>query len=188
MNGKSFLKNILLFILVIISIFFIITKPGFTGIGTRPLLILITIPLNILLLEKRTKPNKFFKISKILLSIINISWFLFHIYEFISAYIEWNYIELDITYIYTIILFTTFLTSIKDIKKETNTLNDFLTILTTTLLIIIHYRYYLDRSFLHNIVNTNKQYYIYITQYYIYFILMYIILFINKKINQIKDK
>lgn len=188
MNGKAFLKNILLLILVIISIFFIITKPGFTGIGTRPLFILISIPLNILLSEKRTKPNKFLKISNILLSIINISWFLYHIYELISAYIEWNYIELDITYIYTIILLTTFLTSLKDIKKETNTLNDFLTILTTTLLIIIHYRYYLDKNFLHNIVGNTNSYYTYITQYYIYFILMYIILFANKKINQIKDK
>lgn len=197
MNGKAFLKNILLFIMFMISIFFILITNksiGLRGIGTRPLIIPITLSLNFLLLEKRTKQKKLLKISFIFLSILNSTWFLYHIYELISHYIKWNYLELDITYIYLNMITIMFITSLKDTKKETNSLNDILTIITTILLILIHYRYYLDKNLLHNIINNSNDInilqnrYIYITQYYPHFIFMYLILFIHKKITNKKNE
>ena len=195
MNGRAFLKNILLFIMIIISCFFIfITSQDLSGIGTRPIFIPITISFNALLLEKRKHQKKFFKISLIFLSILNLSWFLFHIYELISYYIQYNYLELDITYLYLIIIFTIFFTSLLDLKRETNSLNDIFMIITTIIIIIVHYRYYIDKTFLHNIIGNPsdpivlQSRYHYISQYYLYFIFMYLILFIQKKVNSIPTK
>ena len=106
MNGKVFLKNILLFIMIICSCFFLfVTANGMEGIGTRPLWIPFTLSFNIMLLENRKKLGKYFKIILIFLSILNGLWFCYHVLEFINFYIKWNSIELDISYIYLIVIF-----------------------------------------------------------------------------------
>jgi len=196
MNGKSFIKNILLIIMILISCIFIFTStPANTlsGIGTRPLFIPLTIALNLLLLNKNKK-TKFKKICLIILTTINSIWLIYHTYELIHYYIKWNYLELDISFIYLITIFTILITSLPDIKKETNKLNDILTIITTLLIILIHYRFYLDQNFLHNLINLNynshnlQERFDYITQYYFIFIVMYTSLYIHKTIISINKQ
>lgn len=193
MNGKSFIKNILLLIMFLISCVFLLTNPqSFFGIGTRPLFIPLTLSLNHLLISKRNSSNKFLKICFVLLTILNSLWFIYHTYELISHYLKWNDMEFDIHYLYLICISITFFTSLPDLKKETNSINDILTIITTILIILIHYRYYLDKNLLHNLIHLSynatslQNRFTYITQYYPTFITMYTFLFLHKKIMQKK--
>jgi hypothetical protein len=75
-------------------------------------------------------------------------------------------------------LFIMLLFGFGDIFNKTNKANDILTIVASSLIILIHLRYYLDPSFIHRL-NGGEQFiyysYQYVTQNYLYFIIISIL-------------
>lgn len=195
-NSRALLKNLFLTLMIIISLIFIFitNKIGSQGIGTRPLIIPITIAINILLFQRinQHKNNKIAKIILAILTILNLTWLIYHLYQILQYYLLYHTLELDSTYLYSITIFTIWITSMPDIKEETNNLNDILIIITSIIILAIHYRYYIDKGLIHNTIGNSDNFdvlqnrYTFITQYYPYFIVMYLTLLLHKNIINLK--
>lgn len=160
------------------SLFKVWTLPSFKLVNLKP---------------QNKKPKKFYYIILSIVSSINIFLIIYYLYYLISEYINCNSININIDFYYLIILNIIFSISIFDLKKDTNKQNDILTIITCIIISLVHYRYFLDPHFLHNLVNLDSatvgntsSHYIY--QYYPYFIIMLSTLLIQRKINNIPNK
>ena len=201
MTGKTFFKIILLFILTIISYFYIyITDLNLLNILLHyegilsldevlellVLLLPITISLNLISLTKHQK-----KIS-IILFLFNLSFIIKIIYSILREFILFQEFNTEwLRYFYLITITLVFTNSILDRKKELTIYDNFI-ILLSMIGIFIFYRYYLDYHFLHNIFRSNyttsgaTTYLNYIHQYYLPFIIGYIILLMGNKIESLK--
>lgn len=89
--------------------------------------------------------------------------------------------------IYIPVLLSIFLLSIPSVFGKTNKLNDYLTIIASIIVILIHIRYYRDPNLLNNLYPNpnNEDYFFFIYQNYIYFVIMYITTIIHKFINKV---
>lgn len=194
MNPRSGLKLLFLTItLIISSIYIFISAEAIYFYSPANPLYLIPITLLIIILKQKNKKKKHQKIFNFIFTIIcliNILLFIYYLYIIISNYIKWNYIEPNFAFYYLIILYTSFILSIFDLKKDTNKLNDILTIIICFIITLVHYRYYIDTHFLHNLVNldnamvgnTSNNY---INQYYNCFTIMLLTLLIHKKVQNL---
>lgn len=192
MNKRASLNLLILLITLIISSFFIISNSLLSFINQLEPCLFITLTILILLIELKPNSNHHKKIyqTTLLISISsNIILFLYLLTLSLKEYITYGIPTINSSFYYFLILYSSFLITCFDLKKETSTTNDVLTILTSLTILFIHYRFYLDKNLLHNIVSATSDSFfqknIYITQYYPYFMLMYLILIINKKINSI---
>lgn len=191
------LKYSLLLIAFILSCFFMFHTNKLTDLNLLGIIGGVFLSINILLLNKRNKfnNNKIFKIILIILTILSISIWLLYISIIIKEYINFNTINIRISNIYFTTLIIIIVNDFEDIWKSSNKTYNILTIIVTLLVIIIHYRYYIDNKLLHNLLRIKdinsiilQHSYIYITQYYSLFTIIYIILIINKKINNSINK
>lgn len=192
MNPRASLKLLLLIITFLMSSIYIYT------IADTFIYNIVLIPLTLLIITlnlkpQNKKPKKFYYIILSIVSSINIFLIIYYLYYLISEYINCNSININIDFYYLIILNIIFSISIFDLKKDTNKQNDILTIITCIIISLVHYRYFLDPHFLHNLVNLDSatvgntsSHYIY--QYYPYFIIMLSTLLIQRKINNIPNK
>lgn len=192
MNPRAILKQLFLTITLIIStIYMFITSEAIYFDYSSSPLYLIPITFLIIMLKlkkKKRKHNKIFQVFFILICLLNILLAVHYLYTIITDYIKWNSIQLDFALYYLIILYMSFLLNIFNLKKETNQLNDILTIITCLIISAVHYRYYIDSHFLHNLVNidnamTGSTSYAYINQYYSCFVMMYLTLLIHQAIQ-----
>lgn len=187
MNLRAGLKLLFLIITFIISSIYII--------GTYESIIyhILLVPMALLIITLKLKPKqrktkKVYYICLVITSLINIVIVAYYIYYFIYGYLHWNSLEVYPDLYYLNLLWITLIHSIFDLKKETNKLNDILTIIVCTIITLVFYRYYIDPRFLHNLINLhdaivgNTSYH-YIHQYYNLFSIMLLILLIHKKIN-----
>lgn len=184
MNKRASLKLLFLTITFLISSIYIIT--------TYKLLIyhLILIPIALLIITIKLKPkkSKIYYLWLIIIILINALLVIYYIYYFIKGYIHWNSLEIYPDLYYIILLWITLISSIFDLKKETNILNDILTIITSIIISLVFYRYYVDSKFLHNLIKLDNAIvgntsYHFIHQYYNLFSIMLLTLLIQNKIN-----
>lgn len=192
MNHRIILKNIILLITCIISMFFLIQTSTYTIEFPVSTLLFIFTTFNIILINLNKNNNLNSSIKFI--SILCIFFLILYIINFINRYIELNLITNDSAFFYRYILWITLLTNLFSIKKESNKLNDILTIIVCILISIIHYRYYIDPKFIHNLMNLSKDSiilqngYNYILQYYYTFAIILLILYIQNIILNINIK
>ena len=189
MNLRATLKLFFLIITFIISsIFFIIDMDTIVvHLFLIPIAIQIIITKNF---RKKGPKSKVFYIIFGIITFIDVGILLIPIIISLNNLIQYNYIEWNFNICYLIILWITLMLSCYDIKKETNSLNDILTIIVSLVVCLIHYRYYVDPKFLHNLIDLSTSYvlqnsYGYVRQYYNLFIVMYVVLLINKWINNL---
>lgn len=192
MNLRAGLKLLFLSITFIISSIYIITT--YDAIGYHLMLIPIALLIITLKLKpKQRKPQKIYYISLTIISLINLAMVIYYLYYLIHGYIHWNSLEIYPDLYYLILLCITLITSIFDLNKNTNKLNDILTIITCTIITLVFYRYYIEPHFLHNLVKLegamvgNTSYH-YIHQYYNLFSIMLLVLLIQNKINTYQTK
>ena len=76
------------------------------------------------------------------------------------------------------------LLSIDDIFYETDKKNDYLTMLVTVIILLVHLNYYFNPRFKNTNTFLVQESYIYVEQNYIYFFLLYAITIINKLIKK----
>jgi len=192
MNHRIILKNIILLITCIISMFFLIQTSTYTIEFPVSTLLFIFTTFNIILINLNKNNNLNSSIKFI--SILCIFFLILYIINFINRYIELNLITNDSAFFYRYILWITLLTNLFSIKKESNKLNDILTIIVCILISIIHYRYYIDPKFIHNLMNLKtdslilQNGYNFISQYYYLFSIILLILYIQNLILNIKTK
>lgn len=185
MNQRILLKLLFLIITLIISSIYIITT--YDSIIYH----LLLIPISILIITIKLKPKKTKKtyyIFLIIISLINILLLIYYLYYQVNGYIHWNSLEIHTDLYFLILLTITLTTNIFNLNKDTNKLNDILTIITCTIISLVFYRYYIDPKFLHNLIKLdgaivgNTSYH-YIHQYYNLFSIMLLTLIIQNKIN-----
>lgn len=192
MNPRALLKLLFLIIAFIISSIYMITT--YNSITCH----LLLIPIALLIITLKLKPNqrnpkKFYYICLATTSLINIALIIYYIYYFIHGYIHWNSLEIYPDLYYLILLWINLIASIFDVKKDTNKLNDILTMIASGIITLVFYRYYIDPHFLHNLVKLdgamvgNTSYH-YIHQYYNLFSIMLLVLLIQNKINNYHEK
>lgn len=193
MKGRNILKIILLLMVCILSYIFIILGNGllwFYDYNNAIYLYLLPIllPINIHLL-KRKKNIKF----TYLFSIINGLFLVIEIINTIRGILEFSG-GICIAYWYLVIITYVLIKSIFNYKKENSFTNDLLLCIISFIIIVIHARYYLDNSFLHNLLNITdinnvvlQNSYSYVTSYYGYFIIMFGIVLINQEIDSIRS-
>lgn len=192
MNLRALLKLLFLIITFIISSIYMITT--YDSIICHLLLIPITLLIITLNLKpQKRKPGKIYYFCLIITSLINISLIIYYIYYFIHGYLHWNSLEIYPDLYYLILVWISLIATIFDIKKDTNSLNDILTIISCTIITLVFYRYYIDPHFLHNLVKLdgtmvgNTSYH-YIHQHYNLFSIMLLVLLIQNKINNYQRK
>lgn len=191
MNKRILLKVLFLLITTIISIFYILFTSN-SSIYLLSTLLFIFISLYIIL-NNLNKNNSLYK-SLNFLKTLNIIIIIIYIINLIITYTKYNTLELHPENYYFLILWIILLNNIFNLKKESNKLNDILTIIVCTFISLIHYRYYIDPNFLHNMMKLDinsiilQNSYNYINQYYILFTIILLILHIHNKILNIKEK
>jgi len=194
MNHRAILKILFLFITFIISCIFLFTKYNIEAL--RYFIFLIPILIQIILTNKfisKNKKSKLFLIVFIIISLIDIIIISLPFIYTLNEFIRFGSFNLEVEFYYLIIIWITFILSFYDIKKDTNRLNDILTIIVSLIISLVHYRYYIDPKFLHNLINLEgaivlSNSYNYVSQYYLSFFIMYIVLLIQKIINNITIK
>lgn len=192
MNPRKALKLLFLLITFIISSIYIITT--YDSIIYHLLLIPIALLIiTIKLKPQKRKPGKIYYFCLTITSLINLVLIIYYIYYFISGYLHWNSLEIYPNLYYLILLMCTLVANIFNLKKNTNKLNDILTIIACTIITLVFYRYYIDPKFLHNLVKLddamvgNTSYH-YIHQYYNLFSIMLITLLIQNKTNNYQKR
>lgn len=192
MNPRANLKLLFLIITFIISSIYMITT--YDSISYHLLLIPIALLIITLKLKpQQKKPSKIYYLFLIIISLTNMALVIYYIYYFIYGYLHWNSLEIYTDLYYLILLWITLIASTFDLKKDTNKLNDILTIFSCTIITLVFYRYYIDPHFLHNLITLdgaivgNTSYH-YIHQYYNLFSIMLLVLLIQKKINNYQEK
>jgi len=141
--------------------------------------------------KDKIKKNKFmYDVTLMLLMLFSIIYFVNFSYNQIACLFS-SSCELEyknvFSIIYPVFLFLILLYSFTDIFNKTNKTNDILAITVSTLIILIHLRYYFDSKFIHNIVVDEyyTQYsYHYVAQNYIYFAVMYLIFLLRHRVNR----
>lgn len=189
MRGRNILKILLLLIACIFSYVFIFSKRLLWFYDYNNIIYLyllpILLPINIYLLRKR---NKF----SIIFSVINGFLFVLEIISMIRGYLEFGSVPC-VEYLYCAIITYALVSSILNIKKVSSLTNDLLLCIVSFIVIVIHARYYLDNSFLHNLLNITDESnivlgnsYAYVTGHYGYFTIMFVVVLINQEINWIR--
>lgn len=193
MKSRNILKIILLLIACIFSYIFIIFSNRLLWFyeynNTIYLYLLpVLLPINIYLL-RRKKNVKF----TYLFSIINGLFLVVEIINTIRGNLEFSS-GICIAYWYLAIITYVLIDSILNYKKENSLTNDLLLCIISFIIIVIHMRYYLDNSFLHNLLNITdinnvvlQNSYSYVTSYYGYFMIMFGIVLINQEIDSIRN-
>lgn len=192
MRGRNILKNGLLLIVCIFSYIFIFSNRLLWFYDYNNIIYLYLLPIilsiNIYLL-KRKKKVKF----TYLFSIINGLFLVAEIINMIRGNLEFGGVPL-IEYWYLAIITYTLISSMLNFKKEGSLTNDLLLCIISFIIIVIHTRYYLDNSFLHNLLNITdvnnivlQNSYNYVTCYYGYFIIMFLVVLINQEIDSIRN-
>jgi len=191
MKGRNIFKIILLFIVVVFSYFFMIKNKLLVLYGTNSLIYInllpILLPINIYLLKWKKK-SKF----TYLFSIINGIFLLLELIYMVKGYLEFGFFLTE--YFYLVVISYTLISSILNIKEANSLTNDLLICVISFFVIVIHVRYYLDNSFLHNLLNITdvnnfvlQNSYSYVTSYYGYFIIMFGVVLINQEIDSIRS-
>ena len=193
MNYRNLLKLLFIFITLFISVFFMfVTNQNLTieYFYTAFLFVFILLDYILIIFIKKynTKKSIYFVTGIILLLGI------FNIYSMVCEYIDTKFVSFDSVWYYLLFLFIMFIDAMIDIKKKTNKLNDVLLMLVCLFISFIHYRYYMDSNFIHNMmklplfsgVSVDLSYsYHYVSQYYWLFIIILLVLFVHKKIVNI---
>lgn len=193
-NKGGLIKYIFICVTAVISFYFLTTSEvGFGPAFGLPMIFAFLFALTIFMFfnMNKIKKNKFiYDVILLLLMIFTIGIFLYSIYCDIRCYFDARCMinfDSSFTMIFSMFLFVMLLFGFIDIFNKTNKTNDILTIVVSSLIILIHVRYYLDPNFIHKIVQGEYiQYsYYYITQNYIYFIIMYTVVMLHRKMNKI---
>lgn len=191
MKSRNILKVVLLLIVCIFSYIFIIFSNRLLWFyeynNTIYLYLLpILLPINIYLLRTKNKFN-------IIFTIINSLFLVAEIINTIRGILELGG-GTCIAYWYLVIITYVLISNILNFKKEGSLTNDLLLCIISFIIIVIHMRYYLDNSFLHNLLNITdinngvlQNSYSYVTGYYSYFIIMFGVVLINQEIDSIKN-
>jgi hypothetical protein len=193
MNKRGLIKYIFILITAIISFYFMFTSD--INVTIIPVLFIFIFALTIFMFVYRNNIKKFkfiYDVSLMLLMVFTVACFALSLYDIIKCYLNSSCgIEVESigTTLYILLLFIMILFGIKDIYTKTNKTNDILTIVISSLIILIHIRYYLEPNFVHKLTKGNEfilYKYQYITQNYIYFTIMYIISIIHYGLNREK--
>jgi hypothetical protein len=189
------IKYIFICVTAFISYYFLITsEAGFGNIFDFSMIFSLLSALTIFMLSNvnKIKKHKFiYDIILLLLMIFTIGIFLYIIYCDIVCSLDANCMvnfDSNFTIIFSMLLFIMILFGINDIFNKTNGVNDILTIIVSSLIILIHIRYYVDPNFIHKISEGEEfieHSYYYVTQNYIYFIIMYAVVLLHRKVNKI---
>lgn len=195
MNTKEIIKFVFVLIVVIISFNFMLRTEeiGLNSMFNILNIIDFFLALTIFMFYnmKRIKKFKFiYDVILMLLIVFSTLIILYILYVLISCFSSVNCsMEDNVLFIalYPTILFLMLLFSFNDIFHKTNKINYILTITLTTIILLIHLRYYFDPNFINNVVDGDlgTQYsYVYVVQNYVYFIIMYIVILSQKIINK----
>ena len=194
MKGKSLYRLIILFILLVISYFYVYVT--FLDVDWEmvddsiynflllmlPVIILVDI---ILFGKKRGRLLGVFKYLFLVICVIIGGIF---IYNIIRDYLLFSVFDGDMLfYYYLIVVSVVFGVSIVN-RNSNSTIYDNFILVFAIINILIFYRYYIDPYFIHNNYNVSKYdgHFNYINQYYLVFIMGYVVLLIGNKIEQVK--
>lgn len=194
MNKRGIFKYIFIFAAAFISFYFMIkTSEVFENMLNITLVILFLVALTIYMYfnKNKVKKNKFaYDVTLMLMMVFSALFMVYFIYSIISCLLNpacgdaWNSLFLGI---YPILLFLMLMFGIKDMKHKTNKTNDVLTIVSSSLIILVHLIYYLEPNFIHKLNSTFFIYsFDYISQYYVYFVIMYFVVLVHYRVNKIK--
>ncbi len=191
MNMRAVFRTLLLFITFMISFItlFVITEEYSVGVNCCLLLIFGIMEL---IFVKRNDSNKYRSII-IFLTLMNGGLVIYEFFEFLRQYMDSHFISIGYDCYYVWILFVLLIDSVMDCKRESQKLNDVLYMVVSFMICLVHYRYYLDPLFLHNLYRSGiddivlQNSYQYVSQYYLIFSLMLIVLFVHKIIFNVKD-
>lgn len=196
MNKRGTITFLFVFLATLISFYFMTFTSRVLNISSISMIaLLFIIPLTIFMYQElkhiRNQKLKFiYDVILMLLTLFSIGIIIFLGIAFTSCSFTSN-CSYDISnisiIIYIPVLLSIFLLNIPSVFGKTNKLNDYLTIITSIIVILIHIRYYNDSNLLNNIYpnSNNQDYFIFIYQNYIYFIIMYITVIIHKFINKV---
>lgn len=195
MNKRGLITFIFVFLVTVLSFYFMIFVSKNLGAESILSLLLISvIPITIFMYQelkniKGTKLKFIYDVLLMIFSIVSLLLVIYVVYTFISCNLDEN-CSYDIISIgvalYIPTMITIFLISISNIFRKTNKLNDYLTIITSIIILFTYLRYYLDSNLLNNIYpKSNFEYYNFVLQNYIYYVVMYMTIIIHKFINKV---
>lgn len=194
MNKRGIISFIFVFLATLISFYFMIfTSMIFSNESIWTLLLISIIPITIFMYQelkyiKKPKIKFIYDILLLLLTIASIGIIIYIAYTIISCAFSEN-CSYELFTIYTILYIPTivaiFLLSIPNIFRKTNKLNDYLTIIASIIIVLIHLRYYIDPNLLNNIYPNMSGNDIFVTQDYIYFIILVVTVILHKFINRV---
>jgi hypothetical protein len=195
MNKRGLVKYIFVLMAAAISIYFLTANDtGFNGMSPIVLLFMFLYALPIFMFRYKNKIKKckfIYDVILMLLMIFSIGISIFFLYNEIACYFKTDcFIELTpiFTALYPIFLFLMLLFGTTDIFHKTNKANDIFAISVSSLIILIHLRYYFDPNFAHKIIESesyNQFRYYYIAQNHVYFVIMYLIVLLHHRVNKI---
>ena len=196
MNYRGFIKFIFVFISFISSVIFMfVTNKSFSihYISTALLFCFGIIDYILIMFKNKHYDNKSIYFISVIVAIL----FFYHVYNIVHEYISFQSFSFDISWYYLFILVILMIDSLFDIKRESSFLNDVLTIIVCLIISLVHYRYYLEPNFIHNMVKLPdmssfgiglQDSYFYVTKYYVWFLYVLIVIFIHKKTLNICNK
>lgn len=198
MNNRKIARIIISSISIIMSFYFMFftnEQSAFynaSGVWEIPLLLVLTIFLYIN--KNNTRKNKFiYNVVTYTLVVISLFFIVVCGYSFILTLFNSN-ASYDIgsgpfILIYQTILFIILFSNLFNFKSNSNKISDYLEIVVSLIVILIHVRFYVDPN-LYNGNNTyNNDYgvYYYVMQNYIYIFIMYLTIIIQKIFVKEKD-
>lgn len=194
MNKRGIITFIFIFLATLITFYFMIfTSMIFSSESIFSLLLILIIPITIFMYQElkyvKNKKIKFiYDIILMLLTIMSIGIVMYIVWTTLSCLFNDNcsYESYTIyTIIYIPVILALFLLSIPNIFRKTNKTNDYITIIISTIIILIHLRYYFDSNLINNIYSNIGGYDIIVTQNYIYFIILILSTILHKFINKV---
>lgn len=191
MNKRGLIKYIISIIATLISFCFMYSS-NIGGILPILISLLFTITIFMFYNKEKIKKNKFiYNVTLMLLIVFSTALFLYIFFTTLACFfsIECS-MELKNLFvvIYPTFLFLLILLGFNDIFHKTNKTNDILVIVISTIVILIHLRYYLEPNFTHKLIAGEGYYeysYDYIMQNYIYFSIMYLLALMHYRVNKV---
>jgi hypothetical protein len=187
MNKRGLIKFIFVFITFIISMT-IVTSPwyGFGSIFNPVFLADIIIALSIFMYSNKKNVKKYnfiYNVFNLLFIVVSFVFIAYYIYSSFDCFFD-SSCSMELTtqsaIFYPMFLLLITLFSFKDLFKKTNKTNDLLIILTSSIIILAHIRYYIEP----NLLGDSQYKYNFLLQGYVYFNIMYILLLIHYKLNK----
>ncbi|MFA5407414.1 MAG: hypothetical protein WC343_01425 [Bacilli bacterium] len=195
MNKRGLAKFVFVLMASIASFYFMLdSDSGFDSMFNSVMICNFILALTIFMYSNKNKIVKgklVYDVILILLLLFSLAYSINFIYSEIAYLFNISYsteTSTTFTIIFPVFLFIMILFSFKDIFNKTDKVNDILTIVVSTIIILIHIRYYVDPNFIHKIIKSDsyiQSSYYYIFQNYIYFVVMYFVVLTHRFVNKV---